>query len=345
MTRYTVPSGSRPGVNYEVTLTDDGGLVCECQGYSRKAAVSYVTGVRHGLSTLCRHARQVAATFGLAPRQPRFMWSSLADGKTFPVTARPRGREEHMLAYRYDGILEPLESAKDEVFPKPAARADRDRSGRVIDLLTAPPHEIVVVTTGVCPPEVATPKAVKQLIAGAGAYLKPGNVTAETTVLAVGNRPNHKKLARAAELLTPTVDFPGLIAIFTGRKRCATDHWGHPLLPQPGLSDLQNVPELYAALLRDLENDRRSNWIQTLDDRHKLHQALGSAAQSVDRVIAVLEDENPGAGSPGQARDTLNAVSAMMRKMASQTLPAPEPGLLPDTGTTIEPNRNGAASQ
>ena len=114
-----------------------------------------------------------------------------------------------MLAYRYDGLLEPLESAKDDIFPQGTAKPDRDEKGRVIDLLTTPPHEIVIVTTGICPTDVTTPKDIRKIVADTGARIKPGDVTANTTVLVVGSNPNRKKLNRATELLTPTVDFPG----------------------------------------------------------------------------------------------------------------------------------------
>ena len=105
MSRYYIESYTRPGIDYEVTLTDDGGIVCECQGYTRKVAVSYVTGVRQGEHCLCKHAKQIAATHGAAQRQPSFVWSNLATGDTFPITARPRDDEEHMMAYAYEGML------------------------------------------------------------------------------------------------------------------------------------------------------------------------------------------------------------------------------------------------
>ena len=320
MTRYNVPSNSRPGVEYEISVTDDGGLICECQGYSQKVAVSYVTGVRHGMNSLCRHAKQIANTFSLAQRQPQFMWTSLANGDTFPITSRPRGKEEHMLAYRYDGMLEPLESAKDDIFPKETAKPDRDETGRVIDLLTAPPHEIVIVTTGICPSDVTTPKQVRKIVADTGARIKPGDVTANTTVLAVGSNPNRKKLDRAAELLTPTVDFPGLIAILEGRRRHATDQHGSLLMGPTPQVNLDDVFCNYTELITKLADQSSCNWIQTLETQHKLHQSLNDAAQSIDRVIAQIEENEDALHPATLARDTLNGISTNMRKMAAQTL-------------------------
>ena len=272
------------------------------------------------MNSLCRHAKQIANTFSLAQRQPQFMWTSLADGDTFPITSRPRGKEEHMLAYRYDGMLEPLESAKDDIFPKETAKPDRDETGRVIDLLTAPPHEIVIVTTGICPSDVTTPKQVRKIVADTGARIKPGDVTANTTVLAVGSNPNRKKLDRAAELLTPTVDFPGLIAILEGRRRRATDQHGSLLMGPTPQVNLDNVFSNYTELITKLADQSRCNWIQTLETQHKLHQSLNDAAQSIDRVIAEIEENEDALHPATLARDTLNDISTNMRKMAAQTL-------------------------
>ena len=84
--------------------------------------------------------------------------------------------------------------------------------------------------------------------------------------------------------------------------------------------DLNNVFCNYTELITKLADQSRCNWIQTLETQHKLHQSLNDAAQSIDRVIAQIE-ENEDASHPATlARDTLNDISTNIRKMAAQTL-------------------------
>ena len=318
MTRYHVPSATSPGVTYEVTVTDDAGLVCECRGYVRKVAVSYLTGIRHGSHSLCRHANAIADANQLPPRQPLLMWSSLADGDTFPITSRPRGPAEHMMAYWYQGALEPLEAAVDEIyFPVQAAMPDRNRNGRIIDLLTMPTHELVIATTGTCPPEIGSIYTIKKSIAESGAAYRKGGVTAATNLLAVGNNPSQSRMDRAWELHIPTVDFPGLMAILSGRRHRVTDHAGQPLSPKPETPDLTAVAQRYAALMRDL-NGGPTNPVKTSAEIHMLENALHEAATRTNRLTSVLRAANDD-GCNRLAEKALNEVGAMLQDMAAQT--------------------------
>ena len=213
MSTHPVPSLTRPGWVYDVNITDDFGIVCECIGYARKAEVSYRTGCRAHEGALCQHALQIAQEAGLAPRQPTFHWVDTTNGESFPVTLKARGPEEHMLAYWHNQLLEPLETATDRRFPRRPATPDRDYSGRLADVYSTPIPMLIIVTTGAVPAQRWSRLQIQQAIKRAGATHKRGAVTADTTVLVAGDNPAQSKLDRANELLTPVIAYASLMHI------------------------------------------------------------------------------------------------------------------------------------
>ena len=215
MSTHPVPSHTRPGWIYDVNITDDLGIVCECIGYARKAEISYRTGARTHEGALCQHALQVAHETGLAPGQPVFHWVDTTNGEAFPITLKERGPEEHMLAYWHNRLLEPLETATDRRFPRRAATSDRDYAGRLADVFTTPTPMLVIVTTGAVPAHQWSRLQVQNTIRIAGATHKRGTVNADTTVLVSGDNPAQSKLDRANKLLTPVITYSMLMHILS----------------------------------------------------------------------------------------------------------------------------------
>ena len=213
MSTHPVPSHTRPGWVYDVNITDDFGIVCECIGYARKAEVSYRTGARAHAGALCQHALQIAHEAGLAPSQPTFHWVDTTNGESFPVTLKARGPEEHMLAYWHHQLLEPLETATDQRFPRQPATPDRDYAGRMAAVYSTPVTSLIIVTTGAVPARQWSRLQIQHAIKRAGATHKRGAVNAVTTVLVSGDNPAQSKLDRAKELLTPVITYSALMRI------------------------------------------------------------------------------------------------------------------------------------
>ena len=207
------PSRTRPGIIYDVVITDDASIICECRGYSRKVEIVYRTGVRVHAGSLCRHALQVATEQSIKPKQPRFHWVNLANGETFPVTERARSKDEHMLAYYHRGQLDPLEMAYDDRFPRETAAPDRDYAARMALMLATPPSLLTIAVTGDVPNRHWTRNQVRDAIQQAGATIKRGAVTADTSVLVSGANPADSKISRARDLLTPIISYAQLMAL------------------------------------------------------------------------------------------------------------------------------------
>lgn len=218
-TTFSIPSHTRPDFTYDIVISDDHGVVCDCRGYTRKVEIAYRTGVRRDHRALCRHALAVSRDLDIQPRQPDFYWVDLTTGEAFPITARHRGPEEHMLAYRRNGRLEPLELAVDGRFPRRPATPDRDYAGRMADLYRTPVSHLIITTTGDIPNRHWTRDEVQRAIRRAGATYKRGAVTADTSTLVAGARPAQSKIDRAHQLLTPIISYPALMSLLNHAPR------------------------------------------------------------------------------------------------------------------------------
>ena len=180
---------------------------------------------------------------------------------------------------------------------------------------------MVIATTGKCTFQGITQRVVKQKVTAAGAKFKVGLVTAETTVLVVGTEPNKNKIQRAGELLTPTIDYPGLFAILEGHRRTITDHDGLPLLRNEPMSGVEQIVGKYSDLIQ--ENKNLKCWIESINDRESLAELLKDKAMSIDTVISLLENGHTQEQKVQMAKDTLNALSMMLRNMAIKTKAEP----------------------